>query len=252
MRLLNLNYCSPTVVIAGSVELGINKTTNQPMLKGKVDLSLEPLIGIELKVNLIRAFAAQYNLHYVVGNIENAMEQAKERVVNGESGAYLTGKFEMIVAGIIDVGLSFFYDEDSKFDYQLLDNTEGRLSIGGKIDIQAGGRALMISGYFVAGGSFTAEGCCWLQRRPVVNDNDGLDLVFYHNGIEMKFWAAAGFGERQVDSRDSSISHDNNVVIGKVNTDIQQNDDGDSLLEYTWQIAKKLEEEYSTYKVQII
>lgn len=254
-RVFDAEILLPTAIIAGGVELAINKTLNKPMMRGKVDLSLEPLLGVKFKVDLIQAFATAYNLQYIVGNIREAAASGKEAVEQGRSGAYLEGTFDLVVEGAIDVGLSFFYDKESKFDFKLLDDTEGKLSIGGEAEIEAGGKVLRVKGYFVAGGSIKAEGCCGLQTRKAANANEknGLDLIFYHNGIEAKFWADAGFGRRsEVEQSNSTTVNGNGTVTGQSKTSTQQDEDGDKLLEHTWQISEKLKKEDSTYKVSIL
>lgn len=242
----------PTIIAAGSYELKVNEKTNHPEMRGKVDISLEPLIGVEFKVDLIQAFAAAYGLHYIVGAAREVAASGKEALEKGENAVYLEGRFDLIVEGAIDVGVSFFYDDDSKFDFKLMDNVEGKLAIGSNVNIKAGGRILAVSSYFQAGGSIYAEGCCGLQRRKAVNikESDGLDLVLYHKGIEAKFWADAGFGEVPV--TEETISIDDNGVITNQSSTVAEQEDGDNLIEYTWQIANPMEKEKSTYKVSII
>lgn len=253
-RVFDAKILLPTAIIAGGVELAINQTTNKPMMRGKVNLSLEPLIGVEFKVDLIQAFATAYNLQYIVGSVREAAESGKERLQNGGSGGYLKGTFDLVVAGAIDVRVSFFYDNESKFDFKLLDETEGKLSVAGIAEIEAGGRVLKVKGYFVAGGSIKAEGCCGLQTRKAANTNekDGLDLIFYHNGIEAKFWADAGFGELPTPKSATTTVDENGAVVSQKNVSVQQNEDGDKLVEHTWQIYDKLEKENSTYKVSVL
>lgn len=242
----------PTIIAAGTYELKINEKTNHPEMRGKVDISLEPLIGVEFKVDLIQGFAAAYGLHYIVGAARDIAASGKEAVEKGEDGVYLEGKFDLVVEGAIDVGVSFFYDDDSKFDFKLMDNIEGKLTIGGKARIKAGGKVLSVSSYFAAGGSIIAEGRCGLNKTKAinVNDSDGLELIFYHKGIEAKFWADAGFG-RIPEEKSKTVETDNKgVVTGQSTTSVEPNED--KLMEYTWQIAKPLDKDKSTYRVSII
>lgn len=253
-RVFDAEILLPTLIIAGGVELVMNKTTDRPMMRGTVDLSLEPLIGVKFKVDLIQAFAAANGMQHMVGMARDAAASGKERVRNGGSGVYLDGTFDLIIEGAIDVGLQFFYDKESKFDFKLLDDTEGKLSISGEAEIEAGGKMLMVQGYFVAGGSLKAEGCCGLKRREATKTNgkNGLDLIFYHNGIEAKFWADSGFGEVPAGTKQTTSVNGNGVVTGHTKTTTQKDEDGDKFFEQTWQIADKLKKDDSTYKVSIL
>ena len=251
-----LSFLSPNLVITGENKFALDKITNHPIIEGKVDIALKPLVGIQFTVDLIQAFAAQYGLDYLVGNARELAASGKERISQGKNGGYIAGELKLLISGSINAGFGLSYNSSGNKNYYITDKNDAKLSIAGMIKIDAGGRVLNIEGYFNAEGTVFAEGCCGLIERTVTTKgvNSGLDLVFYHNGIIAKFQVEAGFGnmnDRQISPAKTRTDDNGAIISQSKDTKTTNNKSSARLVNETWTIAKPLARKNSKHRFSI-
>ena len=250
-----LSFLSPNLVITGENKFALDKITNQPIIEGKVDIALKPLVGIQFTVDLIQAFAAQYGLDYLVGNARELAASGKERISQGKNGGYIAGELKLLISGSINAGFGLSYNSSGNKNYYITDKNDAKLSIVGIVDIEAGGKILSFEGYFNAEGSVVAEGCCGLEERDATSKGDdaGLDLVFYHNGVKAKFKSNLIFGRKTGKTSSPTKIRTNNESITNQSrsTTTSNNQTGAQLVEKTWTIAKPLAKKNSKHRFSI-
>lgn len=239
----SMEFLYPKIVFSGEDSLDFNTTTTLPYRKLKASVGLSPLIGLKCTVDLIQAFAAYYGLHYLVSAVRTVGSSAQERVKAGGDGAYISGNFDLIIEGSINITFAVESDENEKFSFQFDDLMEGKLSISAEANIQGGVKFYFAKGYFAAGGNVTAEGCFGLERKEQT-----MDIVFYHNGVLAKFWAEAGAGEYVEQTQRPKTSTNGNGVITAQRQETISGTDG-TKYNQSWQIIDKLEKKNSDYRI---
>ncbi|KER00953.1 hypothetical protein MEG1DRAFT_04454, partial [Photorhabdus temperata subsp. temperata Meg1] len=98
-------------------------------------------------------------------------------------------------------------------------------------NIQAGFKYYLVEGYFKAGADIEAEGCFELDKQ-----DNGLYLVFFHEGIVASYYVEYGVGSKPPKDR------------GKY---IRQGSKLDTKKQEKWEIYPKLPKEKSTYKLRL-
>ena len=100
-----------------------------------------------------------------------------------------------------------------------------------------------------------AEGCCGLEFREATakGNKAGLDLVFYHNRVKVKFKSNLILGRKTGKTSSPTKIRTNNESITNQSrsTTTSNNQTGAQLVEKTWKIAKPLAKKNSKHRFSI-
>ncbi|MCC8422994.1 hypothetical protein J8V12_19505, partial [Photorhabdus thracensis] len=157
--------------------------------------------------------------------------KGKAAVDDGRDGAYLGAQLDMVLEGALNLSFKYASNEEREMEFQLGDMIKGTLAISAETNIQAGFKYYLVEGYFKAGADIEAEGCFELNKQ-----DNGLYLVFFHEGIVASYYVEYGVGTKPTKDRGSFVGNITNSTTKK---------------QKKWEIYPKLPKEKSTYKLRL-
>ncbi|AKH65525.1 hypothetical protein VY86_21325 [Photorhabdus thracensis] len=231
IKLLDMEIQTPEIKLSGGSKLVNAPQGNEAYFEQAVAVELAPLMGIKLRLDLIQAFATEFGVEKLIALIREQGLKGKAAVDDGRDGAYLGAQLDMVLEGALNLSFKYASNEEREMEFQLGDMVKGTLAIRAETNIQAGFKYYLVEGYFKAGADIEAEGCFELDKQ-----DNGLYLVFFHEGIVASYYVEYGVGKGITKNNDDSIKQNSKLGDKK---------------QKKWEIYLKLPKEKSTYKLRL-
>ncbi|MBF4338130.1 hypothetical protein EAY42_23800, partial [Vibrio anguillarum] len=87
----------------------VNVANNGLDVDGKVTLGLDPLIGFELKLDMLMAAAMYFKLGNVAQTVREKAAELEQRVKEGKAGAYAGAEFDITLKAALSAKGSIQY-----------------------------------------------------------------------------------------------------------------------------------------------
>ncbi|WP_233420748.1 hypothetical protein [Xenorhabdus nematophila] len=113
-RIINLDLIYPLINISGRYELSHNDKYKL-FCKFNADITGTPLIGLELRADVIQIFAAYFKIDRVVTTIREKGAELEQEVKQGKNGAFYGAQLDLILSG--DLSVMFGWESDDKGDW---------------------------------------------------------------------------------------------------------------------------------------
>lgn len=240
ITLLEAEITYPKIEIKGGGELKENDKNNNIYIEKQVSVSLSPLVGMSLKLDLIQAFAAWYKSELAAKIIREGLASQKGAYEEGKDAIFVDPQFYLIIEGNVNFSLSFKINEKNEWEWQANDSAEAKLALIIEAKVSAGMRFWSIEGAFDVGGKAEAEVSLGFDNTA----KEKIDLVLYHNGIIIKAYVSYQMGSStnpvKTQSKGNGIPSKKNATIDPRNKTEQE-----------WIIHDKLEKEKSKYRINI-
>ncbi|AKH65521.1 MULTISPECIES: hypothetical protein [Photorhabdus] len=231
IKLLDMEIQTPEIKLSGGSKLVNASHGNEAYFEQAVAVELAPLIGVKLRLDLIQAFATEFGVEKLIALIREQGLKGKAAVDDGRDGAYLGAQLDMVLEGALNLSFKYASNEEREMEFQLGDLVRGTLAIRAETNIQAGFKYYLVEGYFKAGADIEAEGCFELNKQ-----DNGLYLVFFHEGIVASYYVEYGVGISPPENNDESSKQKSKM---------------DAKKQKKWEIYPKLPKEKSTYKLRL-
>ncbi|EJJ4226735.1 hypothetical protein NI420_004254 [Salmonella enterica] len=245
-NILSAEMKFPKLSIKGGGELTEDDKTHALYMQGSVSVGFTPFIGIEIKFDLLQAFAAWYGMAEFADTVRQQMEKDKELVNNGENGAYLGIEFNLIASGEFDLALTFETNVDSKWEWNVDKENELKVALSLEANARAGVKFYIFNGVFEVYGKAIAEGMIAIDSTP---HKDGVDLVFYHNGVKLEVGVSVEGG---ISNNDERTPKDHKRTQGQTQPSETTTETSEKIgAKKEWIIHDKLEKKDSTYRCHL-
>lgn len=190
ITMLDTEVAFPTIEIKGSGELKEGKESKGVYIERKVSIGFAPLIGVKITLDLLQVFAAWYHSDVFLAVMREGLMSGEDDYKDGKNAAYVGLKINFIIAGEIDLSLSFSSNEENNWEWDKDDSFEAKLSLTLDANCRAGARFYFVHGAIEMGGRAVAEGCVGIESPT----QDKLDLVLYHNGVKAEVYVSYTYG----------------------------------------------------------
>ncbi|WP_447875043.1 hypothetical protein [Serratia fonticola] len=245
-KILDAEIMFPKLVISGGGELTEDDKTHQVYMKGKVSVSLKPLVGLQIKLDLLQAFAAWYGVASVTDIIRQQLAARENSVMSGKNGAYAGLEFNLIAYVKAFITLAFESNVHKTWNWRVDGTNEVELELSLKANARAGVKFYCFEGAFVVEGTGTAVGIIAFDRTP----QDRIEMIFYHKGIKVEVGASYSVGVA-VDNKDKNGANGSGrSAPSSVSKDIQAKKSQGVNKE--WIIHDELEKKNSTYRCVLL
>ncbi|MDC9594935.1 hypothetical protein [Xenorhabdus sp. IM139775] len=229
-RVANLDLIYPAINIRGSYELS-HSDKYKIFYKFNADITATPLIGLELRADVLQIFAAYFKLDKIVADIREAGETFEQEVKKDKNGAFYGVQLDLILSG--DLSVMFGWESDDKGEWSFKKDTvlEAGFGIRAETNIRGGVRYYAVYGYFDASAQITAK-----VNVALESIEKSMELVFYHDGIQAS--ASVKYGASIKPGKDDDEWE---VPIGNENEPIEKD----------WIFQEPLPKEKSTYRISL-
>ncbi|MEQ1966325.1 hypothetical protein ABLA30_04580, partial [Xenorhabdus nematophila] len=142
-------------------------------------ITATPLVGLELRADVIQIFAAYFKVNKVVAKIREKGEELEQEVKQGKNGAFYGVQLDLILSG--DLSVMFGWESDDKGDWSFKKDTmlETGFGIRAETNIRGGVRYYAVNGYFDASAQIAAKVLVALESTE-----KSMELILYHDGIQ--------------------------------------------------------------------
>ncbi|AYA40831.1 hypothetical protein HZS38_10660 [Xenorhabdus nematophila] len=229
-RIINLDLIYPLINISGRYELSHNDKYKL-FCKFNADITGTPLIGLELRADVIQIFAAYFKIDRVVTTIREKGAELEQEVKQGKNGAFYGAQLDLILSG--DLSVMFGWESDDKGDWAFKKDTalETGFGIRAETNIRGGARYYTVNGYFDASAQISAKVLVALESTE-----KNMELILYHDGIQTS--ASVKYGASIKPRKDDDEWE---VPIGNE----------DEPIEKDWIFQEPLPKEKSTYRISL-
>ncbi|PHM74055.1 hypothetical protein [Xenorhabdus kozodoii] len=233
-RVINLDLIYPLINISGGYELS-HSDNYKLFCKFNADITATPLIGLELRADVIQIFAAYFKVDTLVTKIREKGEEFEQEVKQGKNGAFYGAQLDLILSG--DLNVMFGWESDDKGDWSFKKDAvlETGFGIRAETNIRGGVRYYAINGYFDASAQIAAK-----VNVALASTEKSMELILYHDGIQAS--ASVKYGIRMGDKK----SKDNEDVLNE-----EQNKNTEGVKERDWVFQKPLSKEESPYRISL-
>lgn len=238
-KVLNTEILYPKLKIAGGGSLPEESDTQSVYMKGKVSVGLDPLIGMRINFDLLQAFAAWYGAESITDVIRQQLSERENSVKNGNNGAYLGLKFDLIASGEISLSLIYESNEKRNWDWRVDGSNEVKLTLALEANARAGVKIYIFEGAFELYAKAISEGIIAFDSTT----ESSIEMIFYHNGIRAEVGASFSGGISGGEEK-SSGGGDGRASIGSHDI-ILKHAEGKKK---EWIIHDKIEKQNSTYR----
>ncbi|MBF4326572.1 hypothetical protein EAY16_14405 [Vibrio anguillarum] len=211
---------------------------------GKVTLGLDPLIGFELKLDMLMAAAMYFKLGNVVQTVREKAAELEQRVKEGKAGA----EFDITLKAALSAKGSIQYTPQKAPTYDF--EAEVEMPIKGDLNARSGLRVWMMEGAFNVNAESNVNAKGMLALTTETKDpNARVELVFYHGGIwaEVLLETSTDINTNYTDSSNGDVGWDG--VLGSEETQEQSNS---TKIKEKWQWVEAKSKQDSEYRVVVI
>ncbi|HFG1991892.1 TPA: hypothetical protein ACGF6V_002736 [Vibrio cholerae] len=243
IKLYKFEYQPPSISIEGEQILqmtnGIFDTT------GKVILKLNPIVGFEIKLDMLMAAAKWFKIDSAIGLMREKAAQLEEKVKNGQKGAYAGAEFDITLKTTLNATATIHHKSLQEPTYYL--ETEVEVPIIGDLNARSGARVWVMEGAFKLESRIQAQGMLALTSKTK-NRNAKAELVFYHGGIwaEVSIENSFNFDSNQDDKNQSEDSG-----LGGLQNKNKTNPPSDSK-KHRWDWVGAMDKQTSPYRVTVL
>ncbi|MEP8623019.1 hypothetical protein ABKV53_07500 [Enterobacter cloacae] len=199
-KILNTDILYPKLVIGGSAVLTEDKGSHSVYMKGKVSVGLSPLIGLRMTFDLLQAFAAWYGAANVSDVIRQQLAARENSVKNGDNGAYLGLKFDLIASGTINLSLIYESTASNDWKWRVDGTNEVKLGLSLEANARAGVKIYFFEGAFEVYAKAIAEGLIAFDLTAQNN----IEMIFYHNGVRAEVGVGISVGITKGEEKQST------------------------------------------------
>ncbi|MDX7986083.1 hypothetical protein FE392_01865 [Xenorhabdus sp. 12] len=230
-RVAKLDLVYPLINISGGYKLS-HSDKYQLFHKFHADITVTPLIGLELRIDVVQIFAAYYKLNEVIAVIREAGEEHEKEIKKDKNGAFYGVQLDLILSG--DLSVIFGWESDDKGSWSFKNDgiLEAGLGIRAETNIRGGVRYYALYGYFDASAQVSAKMLVALESTE-----KNMELVLYHDGIQAS--ASIKYGV--------SIQTEG-IYDGKWDTEEESED---KPIEKDWIFQEPLPREKSPYRISL-
>ncbi|MDC9604094.1 hypothetical protein [Xenorhabdus griffiniae] len=231
-KILKMDLIYPSIKIHGEHELS-HDNNFQLYSKFGAEIVAAPLIGLELRVDVLQIVAAYFKVERVLSSLREAGQLHEEKVKKGENGAYIGAQLDLILTGELNV--KFGWESDKKGDWSFKKDSvlETGFGIKAETNIRGGVSYYAIYGYVDATAKAEAKLLAALESKP-----KSLDLVFYHDGIKAMVDLSFAFGVGKKKSRNGEFKSTTNIERKKG-------------VGNEWVFQKPLSKDKSSYRISL-
>ncbi|WP_319940073.1 hypothetical protein [Xenorhabdus littoralis] len=237
-NILKMNLIYPSIKIHGEHELTHNNKF-QLYSKFGAEIAAAPLIGLELRVDVLQILATYFKIEGAVSKLREAGQVYEEKVKRGENGAFVGAQLDLILAGELNVKFGWASDEKGDWSFKKDGVLEAGISIKAETNIRGGVSYYAINGYVDATARANAKLLVALESKP-----KNMDLVFYHDGIKASVDVSFAFG---IGKKKSNTNGDlrPNTMTSTINLEKKEG------TEREWVFQKPLSKDKSPYRVSL-
>ncbi|OCJ30722.1 hypothetical protein [Serratia sp. 14-2641] len=242
-KILDAEIKFPKLKINGGGTLVEDEKSHQVYMKGKISLALAPLVGLEIKLDLLQAFAAWYGVAAVTDVIRQQLIARENAVNSGSNGAYAGLEFNLIACVEAALTVAFESNVNKKWDWSVEGTNEVQMTLSLKANARAGVKFYCFEGAFVVEGTGTAVGIVAFDRTP----QGRIEMIFYHKGIRIEVEASVTAGVSN--SGNKSEEDSSRVMVQSSKSDINyQRKTG---VKNGWVLHEALEKKDSKHRINI-
>lgn len=242
-KILNTDILYPKLAIGGSAILTEHKGSHSVYMKGKVSVGLSPLIGLRMTFDLLQAFAAWYGAANVSDIIRQQLAARENSVKNGDNGAYLGLKFDLIASGTINLSLIYESTASNDWKWRVDGTNEVKLGLSLEANARAGVKIYVFEGAFEVYAKAIAEGLIAFDLTAQNN----IEMIFYHNGVRAEVGASFSAGITKDGKKPKSGENGRNSSKN-INT-LTKHTQGKKK---EWIIHDKLDKKNTTYRLHLL
>ncbi|MBF4276664.1 hypothetical protein EAY27_05515 [Vibrio anguillarum] len=244
VKLYHFDFQPPSLSLEG--EQTVKVANNGLDVDGKVTLGLDPLIGFELKLDMLMAAAMYFKLGNVAQTVREKAAELEQRVKEGKAGAYAGAEFDITLKAALSAKGSIQYTPQKAPTYDF--EAEVEMPIKGDLNARSGLRVWMMEGAFNVNveSNVNAKGMLALTTETK-DPNARVELVFYHGGIwaEVNIEKSLTFNGDKSDSSNGDVGLDGLQTKNKVQSDaIPQ--------KHRWDWVDAMDKQHSPYRVTVI
>lgn len=235
----------PTLMLEGEQRL---EMTNHGLgVTGKVTLKLAPLIGMEMKLDMLMAAATYFKLGKQVSVMRQKAAELEKKVNEGGKGAYAGAEFDIMLSTTLGAQGSILYQGDAKPQYEFDATTT--VPISGNLNVRGGANVWVMEGAFKLNSRIKAVGALTLTTKTQDANASSVELVFHHEGI----WAEVMIDGSFKWDGDKSDSSNGKGGLGGVLSDesVQEKSTSEPVVK-RWDWVEALTKEASPYRVTVI
>ncbi|WP_244967888.1 hypothetical protein [Xenorhabdus budapestensis] len=238
-RVINLDLIYPSINISGGYELAHSDEYNL-FYKYNADITATPLVGLELRADVIQIFSAYFKVNKLVTKIREKGEELEQEVKQGKNGAFYGAQLDLILSG--DLSVMFGWESDDKGEWSFKKDTvlETGFGIRAETNIRGGVRYYAVNGYFDASAQIAAKVLVALESTE-----KSMELVLYHDGITAS--ASVGYGMGLGDD----VKGSNEDILKEESKQGQEETDIEGVEERDWIFQKPLSKEESKYRISL-
>ncbi|MCG3460621.1 hypothetical protein L7G72_01855 [Xenorhabdus bovienii] len=204
-KILKMNLIYPSIKIHGEHELAHNNKF-QLYSKFGAEIAAAPLIGLELRVDVLQIVAAYFKIERALSSLREAGQLYEEKVKKGENGAYAGAQLDLILTGELNVKFGWASDDKGDWSFKKDSLLEAGFAIKAETNIRGGVSYYAVYGYVDTTAKAEAKLLVALESKP-----KSLDLVFYHDGIKAMVDLSFAFGMGKEKSRSGGFKSTTNI-----------------------------------------
>ncbi|MDC9604515.1 hypothetical protein [Xenorhabdus griffiniae] len=236
-KVANLELAYPLIDICGGYELSHSDDCSL-FYKFNGEITANPLIGINLRLDVVQIFAAYYKLDEVVAMIREAGEEHEKEVKKDKNGAFYGVQLDLILSGDLKVKFGWESDDKGSWSFKKEGVLEAGFGITAETNIRGGARYYAIYGYFDASATVAAKMMVALESTE-----KSMELILYHDGIQasasVKYGMSVGKDEKE----------SNGDILNEESTQNQKKTEG--VEECDWVFQKPISKEESPYRISL-
>ncbi|AOM42985.1 hypothetical protein A9255_20120 [Xenorhabdus hominickii] len=232
-KILKVDLIYPSIKLHGEYELSHNNDF-QFYSKFGADIAAAPLIGLELRADVLQIVAAYFKAERALSALREAGQVYEEKVKKGENGAFVGAQLDLVLTGELNVKFGWESDDKGDWSFKKDNILETGFAIKADTNIRGGVSYYAIYGYVDATAKAEAKLLAALESKP-----KSLDLVFYHDGIKAMVDLSFAFG----------IAKEESIEDDKIKTTANIEKKGGTARE--WVFQKPLSKDKSSYRISL-
>lgn len=245
IKVFSYELQAPTLTLEG--EQRLEMIDNGLGVTGDVTLKLAPLIGIEMKLDMLLAAAKYFKADNIINLLRKKAAELEKKVKDGGKGAYAGAEFDIKLATALNAQGTIHYagTKDPTYDFE----TSVDVPISGNLNVRGGANVWVMEGAFLLDSRIKAKGMLALTTETK-DPKAQVDLVFYHDGIWAEVFVDSSFNWEK--GKDTESSNGNSGKNGFRGGGIAESKQQSSSPPQKWQWVEAQKKNTSPYRVTVI
>lgn len=168
----------PSLSIEG--EQRLEMIDNGLGVSGDVTIKLAPIIGIDMKLDMLMAAAKYFKSGNIIKIMREKAAELEKKVEAGGKGAYAGAEFDILLSATLNAEGQIHYAGRQDPTYRF--ESTAKVPITGNLNARAGANVWVMVGAFKLKSRIKAEGLLALTTETK-DKNAQVELVFFHDGI---------------------------------------------------------------------